>query len=106
MNERILAKILARPDHGLADADVASLRRMVTYLDRSSLRIVWDDGAPGRELVLHLSDDAVRYRLTVAELVAVWEGLRAGHAIDWSQLPAVPGRGPQTQTGDPHGSPV
>lgn len=106
MNERILATILARPDHGLTAADAAILRKMVTYLDRSSLRIVWDDGAPGRDLVLHLSDDAVRYCLSVGELITLWEQMRAGQPIVWSTLATVPGRAPHTQTGDPQGSPV
>lgn len=106
MNERILANILARPDHGLSAADATILRKMVVYLDRSSLRIVWDDGAQGRDLVLHLSDDAVRYCLSVGELITLWEHMRAGQPIDWTTLPTVPGRAPHTHTGDPNGSPV
>ena len=94
MNEAILDRILARGEHGLQPEEVDALRRIVTYFDRSSLRIVWDDGAPGQSLRLHLSDDAVRYVLSVAELIALWHALRAGQPIVWASLPTAPGRSP------------
>jgi hypothetical protein len=89
MNDLIVDRILARPDHGLDGDAVKILRRMATYFDRASLKIVWDDGAPGSALVLHLSDDAVRYRLSIAEMRALWEGMRQGHSVDWLNLPQI-----------------
>ncbi len=70
--------------------DAAVLRRMADYLDRNSLKIVWDDGARGAALEIHVSDDAVRYALTVAEMRQLWQGLRSGSAVDWSALRRVP----------------
>ena len=90
MNEFAVRRILARPGHGL-DAEAAeALARMATYLDRSSLKIVWDDGGAGDALTIHVSDDAVRYALTVAELRALWAGMKAGRPVDWSTLREIP----------------
>jgi hypothetical protein len=89
MNDLIIDRILARPGHGLDGESVKILRRMATYFDRASLKIVWDDGAPGAALVLHLSDDAVRYRLSIAEMRELWEGMRQGRAVDWVNLPQI-----------------
>ncbi len=94
MNEAILERILARGEHGLQPDEIDALRRIVTYFDRSSLRIVWDDGAAGKSLYLHLSDDAVRYVLSVGELISLWHALRAGQPIVWQNLPTTPGRSP------------
>lgn len=89
MNGFAVDRILARPGHGLDPAQQQALRRMADYLDRNSLRIVWDDGAPGAALELHVSNDAERIALTVAELVGLWDGMRAGRAVDWSALRRV-----------------
>jgi len=89
MNEFAVASILSRPAHGL-DADaITALTRMASYLDRCSLKIVWDDGTPGDTLTLHVSDDAIRYAVTVAELRALWAGMRAGRPVDWGTLRLV-----------------
>jgi hypothetical protein len=90
MNGFAVERILARPAHGLSADDAEILRRMADYLDRNSLKIVWDDGAPGAALAVHVSDDAVRYVLTVDEMRALWTGLKAGRAVDWSSLRRVP----------------
>lgn len=89
MNEAIIDRLLARPDHGISPEDQAILRRMAAYFDKASLKLVWDDGVPGRALVLHWSDDAVRYRLSLAEIIAMWARLRAGQRLDWTALPRV-----------------
>ena len=89
MNEFAVQRILARADHGLDPLAAEALTRMATYLDRSSLKIVWDDGGRGDALTIHVSDDAVRYALTVAELRALWLGMKAGTPVDWSTLRRV-----------------
>lgn len=90
MNDYAVRRILARPGHGLDQAAAEALTRMAAYLDRNSLKIVWDDGAPGDALTIHVSDDAVRYALTIADLRALWTGMRAGRPVDWSALRQVP----------------
>ncbi len=89
MNGFAVERILARPEHGLSAADAEVLRRMADYLDRNSLKIVWDDGAPGESLELHVSDDAIRCAVTIRELRDLWSGLRAGRPVDWSALRRV-----------------
>ena len=89
MNGFAIERILARSSHGLDAAQQVVLRRMADYLDRNSLRIVWDDGAPGATLELHVSNDAERFAVTIAELTTLWEGMRAGRAVDWSALRRV-----------------
>ena len=59
---------------------------MADYLDRNSLRIVWDNQASGTALEIHVSNDAERLALTIGELQALWDGLRVGRAVDWSRL--------------------
>jgi len=90
MNDFPVQRILSRPDHELDAGAIEALSRMATYLDRSSLKIVWDDGAPGDALTIHVSDDAIRYALTIAELRALWNGMKAGRPVDWSSLRLVP----------------
>ena len=89
MNDFAVQRILSRPGHGLDAQAIEALTRMATYLDRSSLKIVWDDGAPGDALTIHVSDDAVRYALTVAELRALWNGMKAGRPVDWATLRVI-----------------
>jgi hypothetical protein len=89
MNGFAVDRILARPSHGLDPAQQQVLRRMADYLDRNSLRIVWDDGGQGAALEIHVSNDAVRFALTVAEMVQLWEGMRAGRAVEWTTLRKV-----------------
>jgi hypothetical protein len=89
MNGFAIERILARPGHGLDAAQQLALRRMADYLDRNSLRIVWDDGGCGAALEIHVSNDAERLALTVAELQALWEGMRNGKAVDWASLRRV-----------------
>ncbi len=90
MNGFAVERILARPAHGLSTGDAEILRRMADYLDRNSLKIVWDDGASGDALEIHVSDDAVRYALTIRDLRVLWSALRAGCPVDWSSLRQVP----------------
>lgn len=90
MNDWIINRIVARPNHGIEPDDVAVLRKMGTYWDRASLKIVWDNGATGRDLVMHISDDAVRYEVTLAEMIAGYERMRGGVALDWATLRRVP----------------
>ena len=89
MNGFAVEQILGRPTHGLDPLQQQALRRMADYLDRSSLRIVWDDGGSGAALEIHVSNDAERFALTVGELVGLWEGLRAGRAVQWGRLRRV-----------------
>lgn len=89
MNGFAVDRILSRPGHGLDPAQQQALRRMADYLDRNSLRIVWDDGGSGASLEIHVSNDAERFSLTVAELAQLWEGMRAGRAVEWSTLRKV-----------------
>ena len=90
MNEFAVHRILDRPGHGLDAQAIEALTSMATYLDRSSLKIVWDDGVPGDALTIHVSDDAVRYALTISELGALWAGMKAGRPVDWASLRVVP----------------
>jgi len=89
MNGFAVDLILARPAHGLDEAQQQALRRMADYLDRNSLRIVWDDGGVGASLEIHVSNDAERFALTVTELVQLWEGMRMGRAVEWTTLRKV-----------------
>jgi hypothetical protein len=89
MNAFAVDRILARPGHGLDSGQQAMLRRMADYLDRNSLRIVWDDGGVGAALELHVSNDAERIAVTIGELAALWEGMRAGRPVDWVALRRV-----------------
>jgi hypothetical protein len=89
MNAFAVDRILARPGHGLDPGQQAVLRRMADYLDRNSLRIVWDDGAAGAALELHVSNDAERIALSMAELTSLWEGMRVGRPVDWASLRRV-----------------
>ncbi len=86
MNEAIVARILARPDHGIDAAGQVALRRMADYFDRSSLIIRRDDGAPGDRLELVLSDAAVAYAVTVGELRDLHAACKRGEALDWRRL--------------------
>lgn len=88
MNRFAADRIVARA--ALAEDDAQLLRRMADWLDRNSLRIVWDNGCVGEALELHVSDDAVRYALTLAELRALLATMRCGQAVDWSRLRSVP----------------
>jgi hypothetical protein len=90
MNDAIIDRICARHNHGISTEDEVVFRRMASYLDRSSLKIVWDDGAQGRALRIHCSDDALRYEFTLAELINLWADLRMGKPINWSSLREVP----------------
>jgi hypothetical protein len=92
MNGLVIDRILARQQHGLDAGQQAVLRRMADYLDRNSLRVVWDNGLPGPGLEIHVSNDAERFAVTVAELGSLWEGLRAGRAVDWASLRRVESR--------------
>ena len=84
-------RILARQGHGIGAADAEMLQRMADYFDRNSLRIVADNGLPGDELELHLSNDAERFAVTLDEVRALWDGLRRGQAVDWARLRRVAG---------------
>ncbi len=90
VNEAIVARILARPDHGIDAGGQRALRRMADYFDRSSLIIRRDDGAPGDRLELVLSDGAVAYAVTVAELRALHAAFRQGERLDWRSLRRCP----------------
>lgn len=85
-----MQRILARPGHGLPAADADLLRRMADWLDRNNLKIVTDNGAAGDGLEIVASDDVERFAFTVAELRALWTGMKAGRRVDWSALRRVP----------------
>ena len=86
MNGFAVERILARPTHGLDAAQQQILRRMADFLDRNSLRIVWDNAGSGSALEIQVSNDAERFALTIGEMVRLWEGMRAGRAVDWGML--------------------
>jgi len=86
MNDFAVERILARPSHGLDVAQQLLLRRMANYLDRNSLRIVWDNAVSGSALEIHVSNDAERFALTIGEMALLWEGMRAGRGVDWGNM--------------------
>jgi len=86
MNGFAVEQILARPSHGLDAGQQHVLRRMADFLDRNSLRIVWDNAGSGSTLEMHVSNDAERFSLTIEDMVQLWEGMRGGRAVDWSSL--------------------
>ena len=90
MNERVVARILARVGHGIGDDDAAILARMGDHFDRASLRIASDNGAPGDDLELVFTDDADRYAVTLAELRELYRGLRRGQPVVWTSLRRAP----------------
>jgi len=89
VNETVVARILARPGHGLDAEAQRALRRMADYFDRASLLIRRDDGAPGDRLELVLSDAAVTYAVTVGELRSLLRSMSGGEALDWTRLRRV-----------------
>jgi hypothetical protein len=86
MNEVTVERILARAGHGIGADDQHLLRSMASYLDRNSLKIVGDNGAPGDALELRISNDAERFVVSLPEMRVLWKGLRRGEAVDWSRL--------------------
>jgi len=89
MNGFAVERILARPTHGLNAVQQQILRRMADFLDRNSLRIVWDNAGSGSALEIQVSNDAERFALTMDELAELWVGMRHGRSVEWSRLRRV-----------------
>lgn len=85
MNEKILELFLSRPDLQLGEEDQLLLQKFFTYLDRNSLWLRFYE--PGENPVFLVSDDTMRYRLSLSQIRTMWTELKSGKAIVWEELP-------------------
>ncbi len=72
----------------IAPGDRDILERMLRYFDRSSLWLARAEGS-GEDLVLYLANEAERFRLPLATLRALYQGMKQGRAVDWDNLERI-----------------
>ena len=83
--ERIVDELLM---NNAAETDRNDLRSMLHYLGRCSLPVLRLETRGDRPCVI--CGEVDQFRLTVAQLLSLWRGMRAGTAIDWQALPTLP----------------
>ena len=87
MSDQAFAQMLAQLRPLISAEELTAVEKMLIYFGRASL---WPskciEASAEEPLTLLMASETERYRITVPEMVALFDGLRQGQAVDWEQL--------------------